>query len=383
MAKPELAPEEAVSRYREALLRGASPEEAVTLAAALDPGIVRLIDLFWEARQHDPQQPRPEFARQLERDLLDTFATARPAMPVLRPGVSQSVNGHVPFPIAAPVAPAAPQAWQGRGWLPLAAAAVLAILLVGGLLVRFALPRAPETTLVAGEQPQFETLVDATVEGAANVYTPISVERWSFQPGGATLTVPPLDGSQWIVAEQSTVIAAVNGKPQSLAAGQSLIVPAGQELQLRDEGLMPASVLRGVASSSFSLEQFDRNAISKQTALDSQAHEALPPGASRVLFERITLPPGATLLTEPATGQDWIAVDRGRLGLTLMGDGVPTGWSSGQEREVAAGDRLPALVPGTQVSLRNIGDEPLVLLRLHVTALGIEETSTPIQEARP
>jgi hypothetical protein len=45
---------------------------------------------------------------------------------------------------------------------------------------------------------------------------------------------------------------------------------------------------------------------------------------------------------------------------------LPPGWESDREQEVAAGDPLPALVPGTLVTLRNVGEEPLVLLRLRV-----------------
>ena len=103
-----------------------------------------------------------------------------------------------------------------------------------------------------------------------------------------------------------------------------------------------------------------------QTALDTQAHEALPPGSSHVIFERLTLLAGTTLLLEPATGQDWLDIASGRLGVTLLGKGLPLNWQSGREREIAADELLPALVPGTKVTLRNVGDDPLVLLRLRV-----------------
>jgi hypothetical protein len=69
---------------------------------------------------------------------------------------------------------------------------------------------------------------------------------------------------------------------------------------------------------------------------------------------------------EPASGQDWLAVASGSLGLTLHGDGLPLGWQADREREVAAGELLPAFVPGTLVTLRNVGEAPLVLLRLRV-----------------
>lgn len=127
-----------------------------------------------------------------------------------------------------------------------------------------------------------------------------------------------------------------------------------------------SSALRGVAEARFVYEEYDQSAITRQTALDTAAHEALPPGASRVVFERLTLVAGTTLVLEPATGQDWLSVASGRLGVTLLGRGLPLNWEAGREREIAVDELLPALVPGTKVTLRNIGDEALVLLRLRV-----------------
>jgi hypothetical protein len=117
------------------------------------------------------------------------------------------------------------------------------------------------------------------------------------------------------------------------------------------------------------MEEYDRQSITRQIALDTEAHEALPPGESRVIFDRLILEPGTRLQIEPATGQDWVDIISGQLGLTLTGDNLPDNWQSGHEREVASSDLLPALVPGTRVSFRNVGDEPLVLLRLRVSPL--------------
>jgi hypothetical protein len=69
---------------------------------------------------------------------------------------------------------------------------------------------------------------------------------------------------------------------------------------------------------------------------------------------------------EAATGQDWFAIITGQLGLTLIGDALPQGWSSGQERELDPDNPIPVLVPGTHITMRNLGDDPLVLLRLRV-----------------
>jgi hypothetical protein len=171
------------------------------------------------------------------------------------------------------------------------------------------------------------------------------------------------------VAERGDFFATVAGDRQNLRTGEGIVIDAGQELILENRGRGDAAALRGVAASSFSLEDYDRAAIGMQVALDTEAHEALPPGSSRVIFERLLLEPEATLVTRPEAGQDLVAVVSGRLGLTLVGDGLPNGWRSGRERELGPKELVPALVPGTKVSLRNVGKDELVLLRLRVIPL--------------
>ena len=176
-------------------------------------------------------------------------------------------------------------------WSQLAAAAVLALMLVGGvLLVRQATIERPQTELGATGQPTTETLVDTTITNAAATWTPLAVERWRFQPG-ATLTIPALDGPQWIVADTGPLVATVDGTGQSLAPGAGLVVPAGKALTLRNPELGEAAALRGVASSGFALEEYDRSLVTKELALDTEAHEALPPGASHIVFDRLSIPP--------------------------------------------------------------------------------------------
>jgi mannose-6-phosphate isomerase-like protein (cupin superfamily) len=183
------------------------------------------------------------------------------------------------------------------------------------------------------------------------------------------VTVPPLDGPQWVVAESGSLAAVIDGERHDLAPGASLVVPAGQTLVLGNAGQEEATALRGVATTRFVLEDYDSAVIHKSPALQTSAHPALPAGASHLLFERLTLPPGAILSIEPVSGRDWVGVVRGQLGLTLGGDALPTGWQSGREQEIDAGELLPGLAVDTKVSLRNIGEEPLVLLRLRLTPL--------------
>jgi hypothetical protein len=64
---------------------------------------------------------------------------------------------------------------------------------------------------------------------------------------------------------------------------------------------------------------------------------------------------------------------------------LPTGWKEGVEQELAASERLPRLLPGTEITLRNIGDEPLVVLRLTVLPVGqvMGETGDAATTSRP
>jgi hypothetical protein len=366
----DASPAEALSRYREALLQGAPAAELERLAAELDPDLVATLEWSLTSGRQARPQPDPGFVRDLRRDLLQEFAPSTAAPWPLRPAVPGAFDRRAaPPPKAVPAesphqTPVMHRRWA---WSQLAAAAVLALMLVGGvLLVRQATIERPQTQLGATGQPTTETLVDATITNAAATWTPLAVERWRFQPS-ATLTIPALDGPQWIVADTGPLVATVDGEAQSLAPGAGLVVPAGKALTLRNPELAEAAALRGVASSGFALEEYDRSLVTKELALDTEAHEALPPGASHIVFDRLSIPPGTTLRAEAATGQDWFDVVTGQLGLTLIGDALPQGWQSGQERELTLQEPIPILVPGTHVSLHNIGQDPLVLLRLRVS----------------
>jgi hypothetical protein len=378
MAPSEREQSERLSRFWDELAGGVV-DEPRDLDPAL-PGTVRQLRAL-----HRPPAIDPVFQHRLGERLLGA-----PAPP-------SAVAGPLPL---RPVDPAAPalngrppdRPWAGtivrpsrRRWLTsqLATAAVLALVLFGTLhVVRFAQPvqDVARNVLDAAHRPAVETFVDAAVENPSASWTPLVVERWVFQPGGATLSIPPLDGPQWIVAERGGLTVARDGAEQALTAGAGLVISAGQEVVIRNAGAGEASALRGVASVGFALEDYDRAVITRQSALDTEAHPALPPGSSRVVFERLTLLAETTLLLEPATGQDWLAVASGRLGLTLLGDGVPRNWQSGREREVAGGEPLPALPPGIRVTLRNVGEEPLVLLRLRVLPAGTGEGPTTSDE---
>jgi hypothetical protein len=360
---------DALSRYRNALVGRAPPEELSRLAAPLDPELVETLHWARDVSQQARATPDPLFARRLERDLVQAFSAAAPTAPGPRwtpPRAAPADRAE-----AAPVTDLArerslrrPQ-WE---WGQLAAAAALVLVLLGSAgVLRYVTFERPETQLGAVGEPTTETFVDATVTGADETWTPLTVEHWRFQPGENTLSIPALDGPQWIVADGSPVIVTVDGESQSLAPGQSLVVPAGQALTLHNPGLAETSAYRGVANAGFSFEDFDRAVISKETALDTEAHESLPPGPSHIVFDRLTIPSGTLMMAEAATGQDWFDIVAGQLGLTLIGDALPQGWESGRERELTVDESIPILVPGTSVTMRNVGEDPLVLLRLRVS----------------
>jgi hypothetical protein len=353
-------------------VHGAPPEELDRLARGLDPDLVATVRWSLITGRRDRPQPHPDFVRGLRRDLVAaaarsgaTQAPQRLASPVALDDREAMLPPVRPFPAHDEPSPT-PRFHPRWTRSQLAAAAVLALLLVGSvLLVRQVTFERPQTQLSAAGQPTTDTLLDATLTGAAETWTPLAVEQWRFQPG-ATLTIPPVDGPQWIAADTEPIVATVNGTGQTLAPGQSVVIPAGQELGVRNPGLAGTAVYRGVAALGFSLEEYDRSQVTREVALDTEAHESLPPGTSHVVFDRLSIPAGTTMRAEAATGQDWFANITGQLGLTLIGDALPEGWSSGQERELGPDNPIPVLVPGTHVTMRNVGDDPLVLLRLRV-----------------
>jgi hypothetical protein len=175
--------------------------------------------------------------------------------------------------------------------MQLAAATVLVLLIVGSeLLVRQVTFERPQAELAATGESATEMLTDATLIAAPTIWTPLSVERRSFIPSDAKLTVPPLDGPQWIVADTGSVVATVAGNSQVLTSDHSLVIPDGQELLVRNSELTETAISRGVAATGFALEDYDRKLIKQEVALDTEAHEALPPGTSHILFDRLTIP---------------------------------------------------------------------------------------------
>jgi hypothetical protein len=103
---------------------------------------------------------------------------------------------------------------------------------------------------------------------------------------------------------------------------------------------------------------------------------ALPGGSVRLHLQRLTVPPGSALPAHEASPLILTSVGEGVLGMTLEGQ-MPFLWEPGQERTLHRGQAWPQIPDpidnplmsgGTRMTLRNAGDDPLVLYRLTLTA---------------
>ena len=219
-------PEEAISLVREALLRGASDAEVERLSRGLDPDLVATER--WLQTTSRGSRPRldPVFARDLRRTLVQAAASAEdataplyPPSEVWRDSRREASTRLLPKSEEPPAPAAAARRWP---WRQFATAAVLVLLLIGSvLLVRQVTFERPQTQLSAVGEPTTETLADMTLTNTADSWTPLTVERWRFLAGDATLTIPPLDGPQWIVADTGSIVATVAGDGQTLAPARA------------------------------------------------------------------------------------------------------------------------------------------------------------------
>jgi mannose-6-phosphate isomerase-like protein (cupin superfamily) len=372
---------ERLARYWDALA-AQQPANANPDPAETDPTLAETIRRFHAAG--DVAGPDPAFVAGLQAKLLGppihpATGTGRRRRAGQSPSLTTVPNGRAGsgvshWPVLRP----------GPGnvrWLAMRSvvAALLVLTLVAGLSVL----RIVRPGMIGPGEALVETLLDTTieVEGAPGAWVPFGVERWTFPSGPAALRVPPIAGPQWVVVDGGNLVAAVDGTEQTLEPGDSLVVEAGRELVVRNAGAGEAAIYRSVATTGFVFEDFDPRVISRRPVLDTLATLALPTGATRVVFKRLTMSPGGALPPQ-ATGEfEWFGVVEGRLGLTLAGDKLPAGWWAGAEQEVGAFEQWPRLVPGTELTLRNLGEEPLVLLHLTVVPETAGEPTAPTAEA--
>jgi DNA-binding beta-propeller fold protein YncE len=154
---------EAISLYRDALLRDAAPDELAHLGRALDPEVVSWLELF-RAAQREPLPLDPAFVARLDR-VVATAPGPHPSNPdpPSRGRLRLTRSHAVQIPL--PVRPLAGPAFAPRQLLPpLATGVLLLVVLLAGLYIAGPLrPRLSEPMLGAMESPvQFAFLWETT-----------------------------------------------------------------------------------------------------------------------------------------------------------------------------------------------------------------------------
>jgi hypothetical protein len=357
--------DEAIDRFWDQIAEGHAG-----FAGDLDPADAATIR-FLHARDDRPR-PEPVFRSQLREELVSAPATSVSS----RPSPLPLPNGRVSQP-----------RWDGpreqavasRRWslAPLATAALLVLTLVGGFVVSGAgrsgrlalapllLPAISGTPVTPqGSELTRETLLDTTIADLPDGANSVFLEPWTFKPGADALVMPPFAAPRVVIAGEGSFEIRLDGVEHSLQPGESLIVPVGQELVVRTTGQTEATLLHVGVMATYPPVEFDTAFITYRYAIATTGK--VPTGATRMVVERITIAPGAALPPFTLAENQWVGVEEGTVGVTLAGERLPLYWESGEEREFAR-DYFPTVAPGTEVTLRNAGDDQLVLYRLTIT----------------
>ena len=372
-----------LGRYWDAVAQGrpADPGELVPSLAAT----VRQLHARDDALGADPT-----FAARLLADLEDQMHTMDlERTPLL--GLPPLQRGSTRDPVVR-VADRPRRAPRRPVWFAFApfASAVLVVVafatayLAGGL-SRSTQPSAPPGHLPAlmalatpaPSAPTMETLLDSTTETLPTGHALIEVIQWTLQPGPTALTLPAIDGVVIVVPVSGDITATQSGSETRLVGGDPFVA-ANQEAAFRVTGAAAATMLSIVVDAAHEGHGYwstDPMAHDGESVISTSA-EALPGGTARLVVEQLTLPPGNALPAQEASPLAWTGVEAGALGLTLEGEHLPFRWKSGAERTFRAGQYLPALQPGTMMTLRNAGDDSLVLDRLTITPSGAAGAAT-------
>jgi len=227
--------------------------------------------------------------------------------------------------------------------------------------------------------PTTEMLLAATTDGLPSEFAVVGVMRWALQPSPEPLIMPPQGGPVMVLVERGHITAAQDSTETRLAAGE-MFVPSddAQEVFFQVRGAEDASILIvAFQTARFGTACFwGSNPLShtQQVLILTPAH-ALPGGSVRLRLERLTVPPGSSLPAHEASPLMWTSVGDGVLGMTLQGQ-MPYLWVPGHERTLYPTQPWPQIPDpiinplvngGTQMTLRNAGDNPLVLYRLTLT----------------
>jgi hypothetical protein len=237
------------------------------------------------------------------------------------------------------------------------------------LLVARALALAQDAPPAAspGAAPAADVLLDAAIGALPAGRQRVQVERWTLRPSPTPLTLLALGGPVAVAVESGAVTAAVGGAERRLAAGESLLLAGDDGAAFRAAGPAEAVAVFAylVPPRLEWFENYDQLLYASDTVVATSGD--LPGGPGRLALERLTLPPGTALPPLEAHALSWVGIATGTLGLALDGDRLPLRWESGVERALRHGQPLPGVAPGTTMTLRNAGEDALVLYRLTVT----------------
>jgi hypothetical protein len=233
--------------------------------------------------------------------------------------------------------------------------------------------------------PSTETLLEAVTNGLPNDFAVIDVMRWALRPVSEPLVMPPYGGPVLVMVERGQLTARQHGVETRLETGD-VFAPTDdeEEVYLQVRGAEEARILivafqaLGFATACF----WGSNPLvhDKHVLIEQTPAHTLPQGSVRLRLERLTVPPGRSLPAHEASSLVWTSVGKGVLGLTLQGQ-MPFLWEPGKERTLYPGQPWPQipdpivnpLLSGrTQMTLRNAGEDPLVLYRLTLTPSGGE-----------
>lgn len=222
-------------------------------------------------------------------------------------------------------------------------------------------PATPETITT---QPLFDLAVEALPSG----WSSTAVVRWSLPAGSRPLRLPPQDGPRFVRVESGEVTATEAGAAHRLGPGDAYVAAdPGQEVAIRVSGTHDASLLQGFVTSAY-LQETWAPGVHTFVVLLEGISEQLPGESGFLVLEQLTAPRGETLPPLEATSLVWLDIGEGTLGLTLEGDAMPLDWTAGEEQTLLPIDGFPQQIPtGTRMTLRNAGNEPLVLSRMTLT----------------
>lgn len=244
---------------------------------------------------------------------------------------------------------------------------------------------ATPTVSSSADSPTREVILDVDDVGLPDGHAIVAVDRWSLEPGPDPLVIPPLGGGQIVVVESGSVALETAGEERILKARDILLIPANTKAVYRVSGGEPVimfvvSMVSGFADAEGWSSDPVRHTVDY---LVSSSSDEFSGGTGRVVLERVAMPPAASLPPMASDPLVWIEVGEGALGVTLEGDQLPFRWKSGTERTFRPSQYLPAMQPGTMLTLRNVEDAPLVLYQLSIAPAMSKSDGTPAPGESP